>query len=89
MNFITGGLSNITKEISILKTLEPSESIKCYYNNLIGFLEEYIDKVESIKEIYEEIKKSLTELTEKLGEKKTTKSKDILEPIYNFIKNFC
>lgn len=88
MNFLFAGLKNIKKEIEVLETISDKKPIENYLNNLINFAGDAIEEMELMGKLQDEVKTIFGELAEKLGEKKTAKIKEILEPIYNFFKTF-
>ena len=60
--------------------------IEDYSESLINFASEAVDELESINEVFVDINKKIGEFCEKIGEKKGTKLRDLLTPIYNFFK---
>jgi hypothetical protein len=59
-----------------------------YLNNLINFAGDAITEMEEIEQIFNNTKIIFFEFAEKLGEKKTAKVKEVLDPIYTFCKSF-
>ena len=59
-----------------------------YKNNLIDFAADAIEELDTLSTQFEEAKKIYAVFTEKLGEKKSAKPKEILEPLFLFFKSF-
>ena len=52
----------------------------------INFGADAVDELEKINNIFDDINKKIDEFCEKIEEKKGSKFRDLLTPIYNFIK---
>lgn len=87
-NFLFNGLNAIKNEITALESFKDPDRVENYKNNLIDFAADAIDELDAMSTQFEEAKKIYTEFTEKIGEKKTAKPKEILEPLFLFFKSF-
>jgi hypothetical protein len=87
LQFLVKGINEINKEIEILEKLNGNKDlIEDYSESLINFSSEAVDELEKMNELFDDINNMIDEFCEKMGEKKGTKLKDLLTPIYNFIK---
>jgi len=59
-----------------------------YFSKLLDFATEALKRFEDTEKLIEDTKKKIVLLTEKLGESKTTKVFDMLNPIKLFLKTF-
>ena len=83
------GINDIKNEIEIIEKIEENtELFDDYLEYLINFAADSVDDLEKLNDLYEDLSKKICEFAEKLGEKKTVKFKDILQPICNFFKTF-
>lgn len=87
-NYIYSGLNNMKKEIELLEKHREPDLVSSYLNNLIDFAGDAIEEVDKVGSLFDETKASAEEVAEKFGEKKSTKLKEILEPLNNFFKYF-
>lgn len=53
---------------------------------MINFAADAVDELEKMNDMFDDINKKIDEFCEKMGEKKGTKLRDLLTPIYNFVK---
>lgn len=87
-NFLFNGLDVMKNEISALDNFLDEEKIESYKTNLIYFAADAIEELDNLSTQFEEAKKLYCQFTEKFGEKKTAKPKEILEPLFLFFKSF-
>jgi hypothetical protein len=87
-NFLFNGLNTIKNEITLLDTFKDPDRVENYKNNLIDFAADAIEELDTLSTQFDEAKKVYLTFTEKLGEKKTAKPKEILEPLFLFFKSF-
>ena len=81
------GINDIKKEIDIIDKIEGKEDmIEDYSDSLINFAADAVDELEKMNDMFDDINKKVEEFCEKMGEKKGTKLRDLITPIYNFIK---
>jgi hypothetical protein len=55
---------------------------------LIDFAADAIEELDALNNQFEDAKKIYIQFTEKIGEKKTAKPKEIFEPLFLFFKSF-
>ena len=70
------------------KIAENKEMFDDYLDGLIDFAANAVDDLEKLNDLYEDLKKKMITFAEKMGEKKTIKFKELLQPIYHFFKSF-
>lgn len=87
-NFLFNGLNAIKYEITALDGFKDQARIESYKNNLIDFAADAIEELDALNNQFEDAKKLYFQFTEKLGEKKTAKPKEIFEPLFLFFKSF-
>ena len=87
-NFLFNGLNFIKNEITALDNFPDQEKVENYKNNLINFAADAIEELDKLSNQFEEAKKIYSEFSELLGEKKTAKPKDLLQPLFLFFKSF-
>jgi len=77
------------KEIDIIeKILDKKELYNDYSDGLINFAAEAVDDLEKLNNVFEDLKSKISVYAEKMGEKKTTKLKELLMPISTFFRSF-
>ena len=87
LQVLVKGINDINKEIDILRKFNgDSDLVEDYSESLINFAVDAVDELERMNEMFDNIDKKIAEFCEKMGEKKGTKLRDLLTPIYNFIK---
>jgi len=89
IGYLINGLNEIKNEIEIVEKIEAQKDLfNDYLENLIKFASEAIEEVEILNDSYEELNKKIIIFAVKMGEKKTTKLKDLLLPISCFFRSF-
>jgi hypothetical protein len=68
--------------------MNDQEKIEKYLHKLIDFASDAIEELNFISNLNEKNKANFIEIAEKFGEKKTSKVKEILDPLNNFLKFF-
>lgn len=89
MGFLIKGVTDMKKEIDIIeKILDKKELYDDYLDGLINFAAEAVDDLEKLNNVFEDTKTKISVYAEKIGEKKTTKLKELLTPISTFFRFF-
>jgi len=89
LNFLIKGVNDMRKEIDYVdKIKDQKELYQVYLENIINFAAEAVDDLEKLDELFQDLNKKIIVFTEKMGEKKSTKFKELLLPITNFLRCF-
>lgn len=89
LSYLIKGINDMKKEIDLIDKIKTKKELyEDYLEILINFAADAVDDLEKLNDIFEDINKKIPILAEKLGEKKTTKFKEVLQPICNFFRNF-